>query len=217
MNLFGKKKAAPAPDLPKSIAKIRDAKENLEKRQKHLELQIEKCHANAKAKMRAKDKRGATYELKKKKMLEKQLEQNYGKQMNLETQIQALEGAANDRETLAAMRTGADALKNAIKPQDVERVDDIMDDINESMQMAEELGQAMSQNIGQSLDDEELLAELDEMEQELADESLLEAPDVPIRPLTSTEPTKTESKAAPAKVKKSEDDELAALEALMDA
>jgi hypothetical protein len=220
MNLFGKKKAAPKPELKDSIGKLKTAHEQLEKRQTHLEIQIQKAHDAAKAKMRKKDTRGAKYELRKKKMLEKQLEQNYGKQMNLETQMQALEGAASDREVLNAMRDGANALQAAIKPSDVERVDDIMDDINESMAMADELGEAMSQNIGQQIDDDELLGELEEMEQEMADEDMLSmgAPEVPTRQVSEpgvAEPaTKTESKQQ-SKVK-SEDAELAELEAMMD-
>jgi hypothetical protein len=46
------------------------------------------------------------------------------------------------------MRKGADALKRTVKETDVDKVADVMDDINESMALADELGEAMSQSIG---------------------------------------------------------------------
>ncbi len=58
MNLFGKKKAAPAPKLNDSIQQLREAMTALDKREKHLEKQREATIADAKKKAKAKDKRG---------------------------------------------------------------------------------------------------------------------------------------------------------------
>src|SRR5689334_801774 len=106
-------------------------------------------------------------------MYEKQIDQIYGKKTNIEIQIMTLEAAAGNTEVLAAMRKGADALKRTVKETDVDKVADVMDDINESMALADELGEAMSQSIGPALDEDELNAELEEMENELNDEEML--------------------------------------------
>jgi hypothetical protein len=58
MNLFGKKKAAPAPKLNDSIQALREAMNVLDKREKHLEKQRDAALGEAKKRAKAKDKRG---------------------------------------------------------------------------------------------------------------------------------------------------------------
>jgi len=232
MNLFGTKKKKPAPKLSDSILKLREASENMDKREQHLVKLMEQALQEAKKKSKAKDKRGALFHLKRKKMYEKQIDQIYGKKSNIETQIMALEGAANNKEVLSAMRVGADALRAAVKDTDVEKVDDVMDTISDSMAMADELGEAMSQSIGPALDEDELNAELAEMESEMMDADLLAAPTVPAKSIIGSEkeeakePEKVVSKPAASKKEAvvhasggkgatKEDQELRELEAMM--
>jgi len=178
MNLFGKKKAPP-PKLSDTIQKLREANDTLDKREKHLEKQIAQAIAEAKKKSKMKDKRGALFQIKRKRMYEKQIEQIYGKKSNIETQIMALEAAASNKEVLDVMKVGKDALKSAIQATDVEQVEQTMEDINEQIAMGDEIGDAMSNPIGQPVDEEDLAKELEEMEQEMTEEELLEAPVVP--------------------------------------
>jgi len=199
MNLFGKKKKANGPTLAESIQQLREAMEILEKREIHLNKQMNTALAEAKKKSKAKDKRGALFHLKRKKMYEKQVDQIYGKKTNIEMQIMTLEAAAGNTEVLSAMRKGADALKRTVKDTDVDKVADVMDDINESMALADELGEAMSQTIGPALDEDELTAELEEMENELVEEDLMKAPIVP-----SHKPVKKDDAKVKASVKKQE-------------
>lgn len=180
MNLFGTKKKAPAPKLSDSIQALREAINVLDKREKHLEKQIEQTLDEAKKKAKAKDKRGALFHLKRKKMLEKQIDQIYGKKTNIEMQVMALESAAGNKEVLAAMRLGKDALKGAIQESDIDRVDDVMAEIGDSLALADELGDAMSRPIGNNVDEDELNQELEQMESELLAEDMLEAPKVPV-------------------------------------
>jgi len=112
-------------------------------------------------------------------MFEKQIDQIYGKKGNIELQIMTLEGASGNNDVLKAMKFGAEALKKSVKDTDVEKVADVMEDINESMGLADELGEALSQPIGPVMDEDELNAELEEMENELDDADLLKAPVVP--------------------------------------
>lgn len=58
MNLFGKKKEAPVPRIADSIMILRQAQETLQKRQTHLEKQCQIALQEAKARMKAGDKRG---------------------------------------------------------------------------------------------------------------------------------------------------------------
>jgi len=142
---------------------------------------------NQEKKSKAKDKRGALYHLRRKKMFEKQIDQIYGKKGNIEIQIMTLESASGNNDVLKAMRNGAEALKKSVKDTDVDKVADVMEDINESMGLADELGEALSQPIGPVMDEDELNAELEEMENELDDAELLKAPVVPTKKVNTKE------------------------------
>jgi charged multivesicular body protein 4 len=65
--------------------------------------------------------------------------------------------------------------------RDINQVDTTMDDINEQMSLANEISDAISQPVGMGLDldEDELAAELDQLEQEELDSKLLDAEPVP--------------------------------------
>jgi len=178
---LAKKKAAPAPKLGESIQALREAQSNLDKREAHLQTQITQAVTEAKKKHKAKDKRGAMFQLKRKKMFEKQLEQIGGKKLSIEQQVMALEGAASNKDVLVAMKQGAQALQKAVKDTNIEKVDEVMDEINESMALAEELSEAMAQPIGPAFDEEELASEMAELDQELMEDELESVPSVPVK------------------------------------
>jgi len=190
MNLFGvkKKQEQSGPSLLlKSIEQLRAALDTLDKREAHLHKQMALALSEAKKKSKAKDKRGALFHLKRKKMFEKQIDQIYGKKANIELQIMTLESASGNNDVLKAMKSGAEALKKSVKDTDVEKVADVMEDINESMGLADELGEALSQPIGPVMDEDELNAELEEMENELDEVELLKAPMVPSKKVGAKE------------------------------
>jgi len=180
MKLFGQKKAPP-PNLQESIQRLRDAEQNLEKREKFLEKQAAACLEEAKRKSHAKDKRGALFQLKKKKMYETQMEQIYGKKSNIETQILALENAGITGDVVTAMQHGERALRQTLAQHKIEKVEDVMESITETMDQADELSEALSTPIGPVYDEDALEAELEDLESELADEMALQLPSVPVK------------------------------------
>uniref|UniRef100_A0A7S4B3Z7 Uncharacterized protein n=1 Tax=Chrysotila carterae TaxID=13221 RepID=A0A7S4B3Z7_CHRCT len=188
MNLFGRKKQ---PELAVSnsassggnsgsnttaaIAKLRDASETLEKREEHLIRKIDMEIKQARTFNAAGKKREALTCIKRKKMYEKQLEQISGAKMTLETQRLALENVNINRETLEAQRLGAAAMSAATKQMGgVEAVEETMDSVEEGLQDADEIGQAMARSVNTGLDqdDDELLAELEGLEQDDLDATL---------------------------------------------
>lgn len=85
-----------------------------------------------------------------------------------------------------------------------------MDDIDENVNLVEEMDQALGQPVGALYDDDELEAELNDLEEQMMEEDLvdrplsLNMPDAPVRkPVVSNEPI----------VQNESDDDLAALEA----
>ena len=70
------------------------------------------------------------------------------------------------------MKTSANAMKATVKESDLDKADELMEDINEAMDQVNEMNEAMAQPLGQMMDDDELEAELAELEELEADELL---------------------------------------------
>ncbi|CEG44342.1 snf7-domain-containing protein [Plasmopara halstedii] len=169
-----------------TIRKLREQLDSLEKRELHIVKKIELQLQEAKQKSAANDKRGAIFALKRKKMYEAEVEKLQGSRMTLETQVMTLESAHVNMETFTALRSGAEQMKAIHNQMNVDKVDNIMDDIQEEMATADEIGRAISQPLGSQLyDDDELEDELREMEE-------LELEEKTLQPIaaTSKEPTK---------------------------
>lgn len=200
MNLFGRKSKKPVTANPNAtsdtIKRLREQVETLEKRELHLEKKIQAQLLEAKKKSASKDKRGAIFCLKRKKMYEKEIEKIQGTKMTLETQVITLENAHVNMETYSALRSGANQLKSIHGQVSVDTVDDMMDDIQEEMATADEIGQAISQPIGTEIyDDDELedeLRELDELTLEGEEEK------APAAKEATAAPAKTPATATPA-------------------
>jgi charged multivesicular body protein 4 len=168
MRLFGKKKTTPSPQ--QSIHRLRETIEMLTKREEFLEKKIEKELQIAKQNA-SKNKRVAT--LKRKKAYEAQVQKLSGARMTIESQLMAIEGATVNLETINAMREGAAALQGIHGSMSIDTVDNTMDQIREQMDIATEISDAIAQPLGDPIDEDELEAELAELEAENLDEQLL--------------------------------------------
>merc|ERR1740123_1115707 len=166
--LFGKSKksnaTASSPDANTAIQQLRGAVVQLEKREVHLQKKIAECLTAAKLKSKQNNKKGALFELKKKKQMQRQCDSLQQKTLNLEFQIMALEDAMINKQTLESMQSAKSAMTATMNEHDIDAVDEVMEDLNEQMEMAQEINEAMSQPLGPVMDDEELEAELAEIE-----------------------------------------------------
>ncbi|XP_064097838.1 LOW QUALITY PROTEIN: charged multivesicular body protein 4b-like [Macrobrachium nipponense] len=203
--IFGGGKNEKAPTAGEAIQKLRDTEEMLIKKQDFLEKKIDQEVSIARQNG-TKNKRVALQALKRKKRYEKQLQQIDGTLSTIEMQREALESANTNTNVLQTMGEAAKALKAAHQHMDVDKVHDMMDDIAEQQDLAKEISEAISNPVafGDDVDEDDLLAELEELEQEALDEKLLETggavtdelPDVP-----------TAVPSQPAKQKKQEEDD----------
>lgn len=136
-----------------------------EKRQDHIMKKIDGCVAEAKAKMAKGDKKGALFSMKRKKLYEAEIDKIENVKMTLETQVINLESAAQNAETFKAMQAGTNTMKKIRNEVGLENVDVVMDDIKEEMEFAQEINNAIAQPIDPLMcDDDELLAELNDLE-----------------------------------------------------
>uniref|UniRef100_G3RXG1 Charged multivesicular body protein 4B pseudogene 1 n=2 Tax=Gorilla gorilla gorilla TaxID=9595 RepID=G3RXG1_GORGO len=157
------------PTLQEAIQRLRDTEEMLRKKQEFLEKKIEQRHGT-------KNKGVALQALKRKKRYEKQLAQIDGTLSTIEFQQQALENANTNTEVLRNMGSAAKAKKAAHYNMDIDKVDELMQDIADQQELGEEISTAISKPVGfgEKSDEDELMAELEELEQEEPDKNLLE-------------------------------------------
>ncbi|KAI5621994.1 charged multivesicular body protein 4c, partial [Silurus asotus] len=163
------------PTAQDAIQKLRETEQMLSKKQEFLEKKIETELLTAK-KNGTKNKRAALQALKRKKRYEKQLAQIDGTLSTIEYQREALENSNTNTEVLKNMGYAAKAMKNAHQNMDIDKVDELMQDITEQQELAQEISDAISKPVGfgEEFDEDELLAELEELEQEELDNNLLE-------------------------------------------
>lgn len=205
--LFGGKKEE-APSTSDAIQNLRQTQDLLVKKQEYLEKQIDDLLIVAR-KNASKNKRVAMQALKKKKRLEKTLQQVDGTLTTLELQKDALEGANTNAAVLISMKEAAEALKNAHKNLDVDKVHDIMDDIAEQHDVANEISNAISNPVGfgEDIDEDELTRELEELETEELEKGLIDVPGPTKLPAIPTELDEEEKPKIKKPAKKLEDDD----------
>jgi len=146
-------------------------------REEHISRQIENVVTQAKAKMTKGDKKGALFLMKRKKLYEQEIDKIQNVKFTLETQVMNLESATQNAETFKAMEIGTKTMQKVRDEVSIDKVDDIMDRIKEEMELAQEINEAISQPVDPLLTDEdELLAELQELETADLEAELLAPP-----------------------------------------
>ncbi|KAM8966626.1 charged multivesicular body protein 4c isoform 1-T1 [Pelodytes ibericus] len=160
-------KSRKGPSAQEALFKLRETEEMLTKKQDYLEKKIEQELATAK-KHGTKNKRAALQALKRKKRLEKQLTQIDGTLSTIEFQREALENSHTNTEVLKNMGYAAKAMKTVHENMDLDKIDELMQDIHEQQDVAQEISDAISRPVGfgDEFDEYELLEELEELEQE---------------------------------------------------
>lgn len=187
MSYFGARRD-PKQSARDAIVGLRQQLQMLEKKEEYLQKKIDEELQKAKANA-VTNKAAATAALKRKKMNETELDRLAGTRMQLEMQVNTLESANLNAETMAAMKKASDALKVIHGNTTLDKVDETMASIQEQRDIANEIAEAISNpaNMGLDLDEDELKAELEELEQETLNERLSEADHVPVHlPPTAT-------------------------------
>ncbi|KAK1754512.1 Snf7-domain-containing protein [Echria macrotheca] len=216
--LFGGSAAAKRKDSPKNaILALRSQLEMLQKREKHLQTQIDEQDALARKNVNT-NKNAAKAALRRKKQHEHSLDQTLGQIGTLEQQINAIESANINRETLAAMERASEAMKSIHGKLTPEKVDETMAKLQEQNALSEEIVEAMNSiNLGNQVDEADLEDELDALRQEELDQKMLETGTVPVDAIQRLPAAvKTEPKGkAPAVEEDDEEAELRKLQAEM--
>ena len=207
--LFGKAKMEPS--IAMSLEKLSEQLEMLEKKERALQKKAADEFEKAKQSSRDKNKRAALQAMRMKKMYEKQIISNGNEQLRIHDQMIMLEGAKSTTETVDALRTGAAALKAMQKATNIDDLDKTLDEITEQTENMKQIQEALSNPIGGcDFDEDELEAELEELECAELEQQLLK-PAAPVQLPTGRQPNRPITQKPTAE----EEDELAALQAEM--
>jgi len=213
MSYFGARKD-PKQTARDAIINLRQQLGMLEKKEEYLQKKIDeelkKARTNA-----VSNKAVATAALRRKKAHETEMDRLANTRLTLETQVNALESANINHETMIAMKRGSEALRVIHQGLTIDKVDATMDSIREQMELTNEISDAIANpvNMGVDMDDEELKQELADLEQEQLDSKLMGAERAPIH--APSEPSRVTNGPvqAPAAEEDEEEAQLRALQA----
>mmetsp|Transcript_713 Transcript_713/g.1917 ORF Transcript_713/g.1917 Transcript_713/m.1917 type:complete len:233 (+) Transcript_713:151-849(+) len=181
MNLFGKKKEPPAMPAPPPTAppkdstkaameKVNDTLETISKREDHVQRKMDNELKQAKDFNAKGKKREALQCIKRKKMYEKQLESLSNTKMTLENQKLTMEQMKINAGMLEAQKLAAQAMQEETKKMGgVDKVEEIMDQVEDGLQDAAEIQDALGRQVdmpGVDADEDDLLAELEGLEED---------------------------------------------------
>jgi len=191
-----------------AIVNLRQQLQMIDKKEEHLQKKIEdetkKARANA-----VSNRTVATAALKRRKMNEVELNRLGESRLHLEMQVNTLESANMNAETLAAMKKASDALKVIHGRVTMDEVDATIAAVNEQRELANEIAEIISTPLYTTeIDDDELKQELEDLAQDELNERLNQADHVPVHQPPSAKKVEEATKTA------IEDDEEAQLKAL---
>ncbi|ODA80606.1 hypothetical protein RJ55_03565 [Drechmeria coniospora] len=177
-------------DSPKdAILGLRSHLDMLQKRERHLQNQIDE-QQNIARKNANTNKNVAKAALRRKKTHEQALDQTIAQIGTLEQQINSIESANINRETLAAMEKASQAMKQIHGKLTPEKVDETMEKLRDQNALSQEIVDAITgATIGEQVDDMELEEELDQLQQEQLDEAILKTGHVPLSDAVHKMPT----------------------------
>lgn len=199
-----------------AIQKLGETEELLLKKRDLLEKRIAQELERAKEFTKQKNKRAALASLKKKKLYETQLEQIENNILRVGEQQTMLENQRATVMTMGALQEAAQASKATMQEMKIENVDKVLDDINDQADQMRQITDAMSQPLGAAadIDESDLMEELEEMEAQEMDLSLLEPAPVPTTKVPQTALPSVPARQEPAQpAKTAEELELEQLQA----
>jgi charged multivesicular body protein 4 len=215
MGWFGGGAAAKKKDAPKNaILQLRSQLEMLSKREKHLQTQMDEQDNIARKHVNS-NKNAARAALRRKKQFEHSLEQTSGQIMTLEREIYSIETANINKETLDAMKNASEAMKKIHGGLTIDKVDQTMEELREQHAIGEEIGEAITQQVGaQGMDEDELEEEFEQLQQEELNKNLLKSGTVPVSDKVHSVPTVPQGELRNAQ-EEEEEEELRRLQADM--
>ncbi|KAJ3398980.1 hypothetical protein HDV05_002144 [Chytridiales sp. JEL 0842] len=157
-------------NVDEGVLKLKTCKEKLELHISEMEKRVETLHVEAVSAIKTQQKTRALFHLKLKKTIAENLSKKYASLQTLEAVLTKLQSVAFDAEFVKTMESGSEALKCLMAKTGLsaDKVADIMDDLQSTLQESDEIETAILQGNESiqnesltNVSDEELEAELE--------------------------------------------------------
>lgn len=176
-NLFGGSAPKPTLSANQGLEQLEERADMLRKKMAHYQNRIQEEENTARANATT-NKPKALAALKRKKKLEEDLKRTENTLENIESQKDMLENASANAAVLKTMAETAKIVKQQHDNLDINKVEDIVDEMREQKEISEEISNILSQTTHKETDDDALLKELQDMQEEALDDKL-KLPTVP--------------------------------------
>lgn len=168
-----------------AVSRLRAQIELLERREQFLLQKVDAEQEKAQAALKRKRRDDALLCLRRKKLYSTHIEANAGAREKLEQQVMAIEAAHTNRDVHSAIVVGNRELRQLREQVSVRRVDDAMADLQDMLEEQKDVTLALTQPLSRSgvssslveADEDELEAELAELEADQLDATLLRGTD----------------------------------------
>ncbi|CAF0817012.1 unnamed protein product [Didymodactylos carnosus] len=165
------------------VRQLKQQRDRLKQYKRRIQTQLEKEREVAIELIKNGRKDRALLLLRKKRMLEAQLNKSEGILDNVEQLVHELEFAQVEVNVVNSLRQGTDALKKMNEMLKLEDVEKLMEETREAAEYQEELTNALSGNLSRT-DEQDVLDELEEILREETGGEAIYLPDVPVHSST---------------------------------